>query len=140
MDLKRTELLALLAMAFGVFFWIICQFFPKELSNVFTELDAVAAHSALYLRSFTIDCLCVAFIFNCNGYFCGCGKSLVVLVHSGIAALAARIPLSYVLSRGENATLYHVGFAAPIASMVSIVICVGYFLYLWKRGDVNIKR
>ncbi len=128
---------ALFSLGFGVCFWTLGQLIPTELSRVFTELEPVAAHSALYLRSFTIDCLCVAFIFNCNGYFCGCGKSLVVLVHSGIAALAVRIPLSYILSRGEDATLYNVGFAAPIASIVSIVVCVGYFLYLWKRGKVD---
>ena len=130
---------ALFSLGFGVLFWTLCQFFPTEFSRVFTDMEPVAAHSALYLRSFTIDCLCVAFIFNCNGYFCGCGKSLVVLVHSAIAALAARIPLSYFLSRGDDATLYEVGFAAPIASVISIIICVGYFLYLWKRGAVDVK-
>lgn len=118
---------------FGLLFWSLCQIWPTEISTLFTNNEEVARQSGLYLRSFSLDCLCVAFIFNINGYFCGLGKSMIVFVHSTITAFLARIPISYLISRGEDATLYDVGWAAPLASCLSIMICIGYFFWL-RRG------
>lgn len=119
--------------AFGIAFLVLCQICPTGISAIFTNDREVAINSGLYLRSFAIDCVCTAFVFNINGYFCGLGKSMIVLAHSSIAALLARLPLSYVFSRLPNATLYNVGFAAPLATCVSIVICL-FYLFRMKSS------
>lgn len=124
---------------FGFLFWLICQICPKAVADIFTKDVIVAEQAARYLRSFTIDCMLVAFIFNINGYFCGCGKAAVVSAHSVFAAVCARIPISYLFSRGANATLWNVGFAAPLASLTSVVVCVGYFLWLRAVGKLDLK-
>lgn len=89
--------------------------------------------AALYLRSYSIDCLLVAFVFCMNAYFSGCGNSVISMVHSLIATFAVRIPLSYGLSRMAGVTLFEMGFAAPAASLVSIVICFGYFIRMKQK-------
>lgn len=122
------------SLAFGLVFWTLCQVCPETLAGIFADDAEIARQGALYLRSFAIDYICVAFVFNFNGYFCGCGKTLVALAHGSLATLAARIPLSYLFSRPEDATLYEVGFAAPLASVVSIVVCVGYFAWLRRAA------
>ena len=124
------------SLAFGLVFWTLCQICPETVARIFADDAEIARQGALYLRSFALDYICVAFVFNFNGYFCGCGKTLVALAHGSLATLAARIPLSYLFSRPEDATLYEVGFAAPLASVVSIVVCVGYFAWL-RRGVQN---
>ena len=126
------------SLAFGLIFWTICQFCPEAVARIFADDAEIARQGALYLRSFALDYICVAFVFNFNGYFCGCGKTLVALAHGSLATLAARIPLSYLFSRPEDATLYEVGFAAPLASVVSIVVCVGYFA--WLRRAARLER
>ncbi len=119
---------------FGFVFLTLCQICPTQISSIFTSDQEVALNSGRYLRSFAIDCVLVAFIFNINGYFCGLGKSMVVFVHSAIAAAFARVPLSYVFSRIPGATLFNVGFAAPLASVVSVVVCVCYLFWLKAVG------
>ncbi|MBQ9126154.1 MAG: hypothetical protein IJY15_00150, partial [Thermoguttaceae bacterium] len=126
------------SLAFGLIFWTLCQICPETVARVFADDAEIARQGALYLRSFALDYICVAFVFNFNGYFCGCGKTLVALAHGSLATLAARIPLSYLFSRPEDATLYEVGFAAPLASVVSIVVCVGYFA--WLRRAARLER
>ena len=133
---------AFLACVYGTIFSLIfgaasfgaCQIWPIEMSEIFTDSATVARHSSLYLRTFTLDCMCVAFVFNMNGFFCGSGRAFFVLAHSAFAAIFARIPLSYVFSRGEDATLFDVGWAGPLASCVSIVLCAAYFVVLWRKG------
>ena len=128
----------LFAFLFGVFFWVVCQIFPLEMASIFTDVEAVAYNASLYLRTFSLDLLFVAFIFNMNGFFCGSGRAFFVLAHSAFAAIFARIPLSYLFSRGEEATLLEVGWAAPLASCVSVLLCAAYFIILWrKRTDVE---
>ena len=87
------------------------------------------AAAADYLRSYSIDCVVVAVVFCMNAYFSGCGRAVISLVHSLIATFAVRIPLSFVLSRLPGGSLYPIGFAAPIATAVSLVICLGDFFW-----------
>ncbi len=130
----------LFSLIFGVVFWTSNQIFPETIAGIFTNDPEIARQGGLYLRSFSIDYICVAFIFNFNGYFSGCGKSLIALIHSTISTLGGRIPLSLLFSRGVEATLFHVGFAAPLASIFSVVICAGYFVWLHRTGTKQIKE
>jgi len=135
---ESLKLGTLYSLYFGLFFWALFQICPVAIASVFTNDPEVARQGALYLRSFTLDCVFVAFIFNINGYFCGLGKTLVVLAHNALSALGVRIPVSYFFSRGVDATLFNVGFAAPLASLLSILVCVGYFVWLRKKGRLGI--
>lgn len=87
--------------------------------------------------AFSIDCIMVSFVFCMNGYFSGCGKSVVSLVHSLIATFGFRIPMTYLISKMAGVTLYKLGLAAPISSLVSIVICFGYLF--WQKRNNNKK-
>ena len=48
-----------------------------------------------------------------------------------------RIPLSWMVSRMAEPSLFGIGLAAPAASLFSIVVCVGYFLYLRKKSSAT---
>jgi Na+-driven multidrug efflux pump len=48
--------------------------------------------------------------------------------HGGIlAAFLVRIPFSYFVSKIEGVSALQIGFAAPISTMFSIILCVIYF-------------
>lgn len=124
----------LYSLVFGITATTYCQIYPQTLTALFTSDPEVVKVAASYLMSFSIDCIMVSFVFCMNGYFSGSGQSLFSLIHSLIATFGVRIPLTYVFSRIENVSIYTLGLAAPAASLVSIVICMGYFYCLRKKG------
>lgn len=118
-----------LSFAFGVFVWVYCQFFPDVFPAMFSRDPQVICQAGLYLRNYTIDCMMVAFVFCMNSFFSGCGYSLFSLLHSLIATFGVRVPVSYVISRMTGATLFEMGFVPPLASSVSIVLCLLYLKF-----------
>lgn len=115
-----------ISFVFGLLVWIYCQFFPETLTALFSKDPEVIDQAGLYLRNYTIDCMLVAFIFCANSFFSGCGYSLFSLLHSLLATFGVRIPVSWLLSRKAGITLLEMGFAPPLASCLSIVLCMIY--------------
>lgn len=123
---------------FGLLCLLYGQGDSSLLMGMFTKDQEVIVASSLYFRSYSIDCLMVCVIFCMNGFLCGCGHSLFAMIHSLIATFLVRIPIAYGLSRLTEMTLYEIGLAAPIASMVSIVICVIYMKTgRWKKTVIE---
>ena len=117
------------ALAVGVFMFILSFFFGSVLSMIFnTDPDVVAA-SAEYMRGFSFDCLMVCMLFCFTGYFNGCGRTMFVMLQGLIGALMMRLPFAILMSRRPNPTLFSIGIATPLASFVSILICIGYYCY-----------
>ena len=111
----------------------LCQIIPGQLCAFFSADALVAAQAAEYLRSYSLDCILVCFVFVANGFFTGMGHALFPLLHSLLAAFAIRIPATLLLKRAFAGSLYAIGFAAPLASAVSVLLCIGYRLYLQKE-------
>ncbi len=116
--------------------FLLTQMMPTVFTGIFSEDPAVIEAAAQYLRSYSIDCLIVCFVFNLNSYFSGCGQSLITAAHNMIATLLVRIPMSWALSRIPGASLFYIGLAAPAASLLQVVICLAYFLWLRKKGKL----
>lgn len=117
------------SLIFGVLATIYSQIYPETLTAIFSNDSDVIKVSGQYLMSFSIDCIMVSFVFCMNGYFSGQGKSSISLIHSLIATFVFRIPLTYLISQKTGVTLYEVGFAAPISTFVSILICFAYLIF-----------
>jgi putative MATE family efflux protein len=140
---------ALKALRFGILYSLIievllciyCQLSPESITSLFAKELPVIEGSAAYLRAFSLDLLLISFIFCINAYLSGYGKSIVSMIHSIAATFGVRVPLSIVFSRMSgidlNTQLYYLGFAAPIASILSITICVIYIIRLnrTRAGD-----
>ena len=105
-----------------------------------TKDAAVVAMAADYLRGYSIDCIVVSFVFCINSYFSGQGNSLFPMIHSLIATFLFRIPLSYWFSQIDSSSLFIMGFAPPISTVVSLLICIWYLRYtqrkLYLRGTM----
>lgn len=117
------------SLVFGIFIFLFAQFSGTTLTSIFTKDFAVISLSALYLKSYSIDCILVSFIFCMNAYFSGSGKSIISMIHSLLATFLIRIPLSIILIKIEGITLYELGFAAPAASVFSLLILFSYFIW-----------
>ncbi|WP_349907274.1 MATE family efflux transporter, partial [Bacteroides caccae] len=91
------------------------------------------AMAAEYLRGYSIDCIIVSFVFCINSYFSGQGNSLFPMIHSLIATFLFRIPLSYWFSQIDSSSLFLMGFAPPLSTVASLLICIWYLRYNQKR-------
>ena len=123
----RTALLAGLIMGALAFFG------GDMLAAIFSRSSLVIAAAHEYLKAYAIDCLLTAILFCFVGYFNGCGRTVFVMAQGVIGAFFVRIPAVYLISRGEGVSLFHIGLATPISSVVQIYLCVAAYLYYKKR-------
>lgn len=115
-----------ISLVFGVAVCLYSQFLPETLTGIFTSDGAVVAMAAEYLRGYSIDCVMVSFVFCMNSYFSGQGNSWFPMVHSMVATFLFRIPLSYLFGRLSPSSLFLMGFAPPLSTFVSLLICAWY--------------
>ena len=88
--------------------------------------EDVIANGALYARSFSWEYILVPIVFCTNGFFNGCGRTLFSMSNNLFCTFFIRIPVSYFSSIMAGATLYHVGLAAPLASLTGVIIAICY--------------
>ena len=125
------------ALAFSIFFFILAQLRPHWLTGLFTTDTEVIKTAVLYLKSFSIDYLLVCYVFCANSFFSGAGHPIFAMAQSSISTFVVRVPLSYFLSKMAGVTLFHIGLAAPAATILSIVMCVIYMKSgKWRTNTV----
>lgn len=118
-----------ITVAWGIICVVYNQFLPQTLVGLFTKDNAVVMAGCDYLRAYAFDCLFAAIHFCFSGYFCGSQKSGISFLHNIISIIAVRIPGAYFASLWFPDTLYPMGLAAPIGSLLSALICIGFYLY-----------
>lgn len=124
-----------MVLVFGGVMCLLCQFFPGTFVGIFTREMPVIEAGAIYLMSYAADCIFAGVHFVFSGYFCGIGKSGISFIHNIISILVMRIPGAYLASVWFTDTLYPMGWAAPLGSLISAVICVGF--YVWSRKNAS---
>lgn len=129
------------SLVIGIAFWIYSQISPESITSLFSNDKEVIYTAAMYLRSYSIDCILVCFIFCMNSFFSGCGHPVFPMVHSLIATFLIRIPVSFALSKMKGITLFEIGFGAPLATLVSLIMCIIYMRYgSWKKNTMLKNR
>lgn len=123
----------MITVAWGCLCWTYNQFLPHTLVGLFSRDAAVVAAGAVYLRSYSADCIFAAVHFCFSGYFCGDNKSVISFIHNISAIILVRIPGAYLASRMFPDTLYPMGMAAPLGSLFSALICIGFYVCFRSR-------
>ncbi len=117
----------------GIVVFVLSQIAPQMFTALLINNPEVVETAALYLRTYSIDCVLLGISICMNAFFIGNGKSFICMSHVIVAAFLGRIPLSYIISRIPGTTLWHMGFAAPAGSMISVIILIASFLYYKKK-------
>ena len=132
---RRAMLCAMgISLVFGVAMFVFSFFRGDILAAVFSNDGEVVAACAEYMKSYAIDCLLVCVQFCFMGYFNGCGKTLFVMIQGIAAAFLVRIPFSYFMSRRVGVTMLQIGFASPLATLLSIILCIIYYFVTERRS------
>lgn len=118
---------------YGLFCAVYCQFLSHTLVGLFTKDAEILAAGCDYLRSYSFDCMFAGMHFCFSGYFCGDQKSEISFVHNIISILVMRIPGAYLASRLFADSLWPMGLAAPLGSLLSVFICAGFYIYYLKK-------
>lgn len=134
-DRARTTMLdaMIIVAVFGAAMSIIFQFAAPYAVGMFSKDTAVIISGSSYMRSYVVDCIFAGIHFIFSGYFCAYSKSGLSFMHNLASVLLARIPLAYFASIYYLDTLFPMGMAAPVGSLLSIVICVVAYKWLQKN-------
>lgn len=128
----------LITVGFGTISAVIMQFFAGSVVGLFTDNLKVILLGRQYMSSYVWDCIFAGIHFCFSGYFCAYGLSGISFIHNSISIICARIPIAYLASIYFADTLFPMGIAAPVGSVLSVVICISVFVWLSKRpGKLN---
>ena len=127
----------MISLAFAIVVTTICEIDGTILTRIFTNNQDGIKNGALYLKKYSIDCLLTSFLFCINEDLNGYERTVFTIVHSLVAAFVGRIPLTLLFSKIPNVTLFHMGIAAPLSTMISLVMI---FIYFKKTKFDNIKE
>lgn len=119
--------------AIGVVVAYFSFFHGDILARMFSNDGQVILASADYLRAYAVDVMLVAFLFCFIGYFNGCGNTKFVMIQGIVGAFGVRIPVSYLMSKIENVSLFGIGLATPTSTIVQIILCIVFFRHVLKK-------
>ena len=122
-----------IACSIGLAFAVLFQFVSHDVIGLFTKDPDVVIYGTQYLRTYVTDCFFASIHFCFSGYFSACGMSIWSFIHNAVSIVTVRIPGAYLASRLYPETLYPMGAAAPMGSLLSAVICVVVFIMMQKR-------
>ena len=121
-------------LAVGFFVFLLVLFKGDMLAGFFSTDAGVVQKGYDYLKGFALETIVTAVLFSMVGYFNGNNKTLWVMAQGLIQTLLVRLPLAYFMSIQPNASLTKIGLAAPISTIVGIILNVGFFLYLEREN------
>lgn len=120
-----------ICVAFGLLCTAFVEFHAEWVISLFvTHEPEVVRLGGEYFRTYVIDCIFAGIHFCFSGYFSAYGKSIYSFLHNMISIVTVRVPGTYLAILLFPETLSPMGLAAPMGSLLSAVICVG--LYMWK--------
>ena len=110
------------------------------LAGFFSTDAAVIVNGYAYLKGFALETIVTAILFSMVGYFNGNNKTIWVMTQGLIQTLLVRLPLAYFMSIQPNASLTKIGLAAPISTMVGVVLNIGFYVYLNRVEQKSGKK
>ena len=130
-----------LSFVFSAVLFVLIQAFPGPVLGFFTDEAGVIAQGTLYMRSNMIDALLVAFVFCINGFFSGCGHTRFSMINNLISTFGVRVVGTLIISLIPGTTMFHIGLAAPAASVVQIIIQLFYLRFgNWRHNTVLTEK
>ncbi len=127
----------LMSVGYGIIIVLLIECTAPLAVGLFTTDAAVAAAGSAYLRSYIVDTIFAGIHFCFTGFFAAYGRSYIGFLHNILAIVLVRVPGSYLASKFFPDTLFPMGMAAPAGSLLSVLICVGIYCFLKKKGTLQ---
>ena len=121
----------------GVLMFVLTFFHGDAMAGIFSSDAEVIFAAADYLKAYAIDCLFTSIFFCYTGFYNGIGKTRFVMIQGILGAFCVRVPVSYLMSLQPNASLFHIGLATPMSSILQLILCIGFILILKKQEKLE---
>ena len=117
------------------------MFIANPTISLFSSDTSVITLGGQYMRGYVWDCIFAGIHFSFSGYFCAYELSSASFIHNFISIICARIPLAWLATKYFPQTLLPMGIAAPIGSLLSVIICIGIYIWMKKHPEkLKIKQ
>ena len=100
---------------------------------------AITVVYGIVIRSYIVDSIFAGIHFCFSGFFAACGRSYIGFIHNIVAITLVRVPGAYLASKLFPNTLFPMGVAAPAGSLLSVLICLGFYAWLKRHGVISEK-
>lgn len=127
----------IVSFAFGVVMGYISFFHGDMVAYIFARDPEIIEAAADYLKAYAIDCLFTCFLFCFIGFYNGMEHTKFVMIQGLIGAFFIRIPVSFIMSRWEPVSLFHIGLATPCSTLIQITMCFIFLAYLKHQHKMN---
>ena len=124
------------SLVIGVGMFFLSFFHGDAMAGIFSSDAEVIAAAADYLKAYAIDCMLTAVFFCFIGFYNGIGMTRFVMIQGIIGAFGVRVPVSYFMSRIPDTSLFKIGLATPMSSLVQLVLCLGCYMVIRKKLKV----
>ena len=127
----------MITVIFGVIITVLIQIVSEQAVSLFTSDRDVIILGGQYIRGYIWDIIFAGLHFCFIGYLCAIGISVVSFIDNFISIVFVRIPGAYFMSKLFPQTLFPMGLATTAGSFVSVIICIGVFMYLKKKRAIK---
>ena len=126
-------------LAVGCVVFVLVMLRGDLLTGLFTTDAAVVQRGYEYLKGFALETIVTAILFSMVGYFNGNNRTVWVMIQGLVQTLLVRLPFAYIMSIQPDASLTMIGLAAPVSTIVGIILNVSFYIYL-NRTAAKIEK
>ena len=110
------------------------------LAGIFSTDAEVVQKGFEYLKGFAPETILTAILFSMLGYFNGNNKTVFVMIQGLVQTLLVRLPMSYLMSIQPNASLTKIGLAAPVSTLVGVLLNTAFYLYFAHSQQKDLQK
>lgn len=133
--IKGLRVSILLCLIATIVIWLPVFLFPDRVVSIFSADPNVIKYGADYLRSYSLDIPLVSFVFCLNAFFAGYGKTSFTMLNVVLSTFFIRVPIVFFVSRIPDVSFILIGCAAPVTSVVQILVqLIFYKKGSWRKG------
>lgn len=129
-----------IGLVFGCAVFALVMLKGDVLAGIFSTDAEVVQKGFEYLKGFAPETILTAILFSMLGYFNGNNKTVFVMIQGLVQTLLVRLPMSYLMSIQPNASLTKIGLAAPVSTLVGVLLNTAFYLYFTHSQQKDLQK
>lgn len=129
-----------IGLVFGCAVFALVMLKGDVLAGIFSTDAEVVQKGFEYLKGFASETILTAILFSMLGYFNGNNKTVFVMIQGLVQTLLVRLPMSYLMSIQPNASLTKIGLAAPVSTLVGVLLNTAFYLYFTHSQQKELQK
>lgn len=129
-----------IGLVFGCAVFALVMLKGDVLAGIFSTDAEVVQKGFEYLKGFAPETILTAILFSMLGYFNGNNKTVFVMIQGLVQTLLVRLPMSYLMSIQPNASLTKIGLAAPVSTLVGVLLNTAFYLYFTYSQQKELQK